>query len=59
MRNLGPMVKLSIGTVDVLVNGLRTQSFDAGAFTLAGIRVDRCKIIGERAFVSQDCSAAL
>jgi toxic protein SymE len=46
MRNLGPMARLLIGGIDVLVNASRQQSFDEGALYLAGIAVDRCSVIG-------------
>ena len=46
VRNLGRMARLRIGNVDLLVNGVRVQAFDEGAFTLAGIDVTQCKIVG-------------
>jgi microcystin degradation protein MlrC len=45
-RDLGAMARLRIGNVDVLVNGQRTQSFDEGALTLAGIDVPSLKLVG-------------
>jgi microcystin degradation protein MlrC len=45
-RNLGQMARLQIGGVDVLVNASRQQSFDEGAFTLAGIDFSKCHVLG-------------
>ena len=43
-RSLGPMARLVIGGVDVLVCGRRSQVFDAGGFTLAGLDINAYKI---------------
>jgi toxic protein SymE len=45
-RSLGTMARLRIGNVDVLVNAVREQAFDEGAFTLAGIDVRSCRVVG-------------
>ena len=45
-RDLGAMARLRIGNVDVLVNAVRVQAFDEGAFTLAGIDVRACRVVG-------------
>lgn len=45
-RNMGKMARLEIGGIDVLVNAVRSQVFDEGAFTLAGIDVNAYQIIG-------------
>lgn len=45
-RSIGPCVRLLIGGVDVLVAGRRQQSFDHGAFALAGIDVQTYKVVG-------------
>ena len=45
-RSLGRMARVVINNVDVLINEVRTQSMDEGAFTLAGIDVARYKICG-------------
>ena len=44
-RNMGRMARITIGTIDVLVNGVRGQTFDEGAFTLAGIDIWAYKIV--------------
>jgi microcystin degradation protein MlrC len=44
MRHLGKMARVTIGNVDVLINGSRQQSFDEVAFTFAGIDIARYKI---------------
>jgi len=44
--NLGPMARLVIGNVDVLVSSVRTQTFDAEVFLLHGIDVTRYRIVG-------------
>jgi toxic protein SymE len=43
-RSLGPMARVVIGGVDVLVCGRRSQVFDAGGFTLAGLDINAYKI---------------
>jgi microcystin degradation protein MlrC len=43
---MGKMARIEIGGVDVLVNGVRSQVFDEGAFTLAGIDINAYQIIG-------------
>jgi microcystin degradation protein MlrC len=40
------MARVTMNNVDVLINEVRTQSMDEGAFTLAGIDVSRYKICG-------------
>jgi microcystin degradation protein MlrC len=45
-RSLGRMARVVINNIDVLINEVRTQSMDEGAFTLAGIDVSRYKICG-------------
>jgi microcystin degradation protein MlrC len=45
-RDLGTMALLRIDNVDVLVNARRTQSFDEGALTLAGVDVPSLKVVG-------------
>jgi len=44
MRHIGKVARVTIGNVDVLINGNRQQCFDEGAFTLAGIDIFRYKI---------------
>eukprot|EP00756_Hemistasia_phaeocysticola_P016925 Hpha_TRINITY_DN15504_c0_g8::TRINITY_DN15504_c0_g8_i1::g.107061::m.107061 len=46
MRDLGPMARVRIGNVDVLVNAYREQCYEEHAFTLAGIDVRACQVIG-------------
>jgi microcystin degradation protein MlrC len=43
--NLGPMARLVIGNVDVLVSSVRTQTLDAEVFLLHGIDIARYKIV--------------
>ena len=43
--NLGPMARLQIGSVDVLVSSVRTQTLDAEVFLLHGIDVTRCRVV--------------
>ena len=43
--NLGPMARLVIGNVDVLVSSVRTQTLDAEVFLLHGIDVTRYRIV--------------
>jgi microcystin degradation protein MlrC len=43
---LGPMARLVIGQVDVLVSSVRTQTLDAEVFLLHGIDVRRYRIVG-------------
>ena len=45
-RHMGKMARIEIGGVDVLVNAVRSQVFDEGAFTLAGIDINSYQIIG-------------
>jgi len=44
--DLGPMARLVIGHVDVLVSSVRTQTLDAEVFLLHGIDVSRSRIVG-------------
>ncbi|MDP9368714.1 MAG: M81 family metallopeptidase [Chloroflexota bacterium] len=43
--DLGPMARLVIGNVDVLVSSVRTQTLDAEVFGLHGIDVTRSRIV--------------
>ncbi len=43
--DLGPMARLAIGNVDVLVSSVRTQTLDAEVFLLHGIDVSRSRIV--------------
>lgn len=43
--DLGPMARLVIGNVDVLVSSIRTQTLDAEVFLLHGIDVTRYKVV--------------
>ena len=43
--DLGPMARLAIGDVDVLVSSARTQTLDAEVFLLHGIDVARARIV--------------
>jgi microcystin degradation protein MlrC len=43
--NLGPMARLVIGNVDVIVSSVRTQTLDAEVFLLHGIDVTRYRIV--------------
>jgi len=43
--DLGPMARLIIGGIDVLVSSVRTQTLDAEVFLLHGIDVSRYKIV--------------
>jgi microcystin degradation protein MlrC len=45
-RPLGPMCRLRIGTVDVIVSSVASQTFDPEVFLLHGIDVRRYKYIG-------------
>ena len=40
VRHMGKMARIVIGGIDVLVNSVRSQVFDDGAFTLAGIDIN-------------------
>ena len=42
-ENLGPMARLVIGNVDVLVASVRSQTLDAEVFLLHGIDVSRVR----------------
>lgn len=44
-ENLGPMARLVIGNVDVLVASIRSQTLDAEVFLLHGIDVTRYRIV--------------
>ena len=44
-ENLGPMARLIIGNVDVLVASVRSQTLDAEVFLLHGIDVTRYRIV--------------
>lgn len=44
--NLGPMARLVIGNVDVLVSSRREQTLDAGSFALHGIDVREMRVVG-------------
>ena len=44
-ENLGPMARLVIGNVDVLVASIRAQTLDAEVFLLHGIDVTRYRIV--------------
>jgi microcystin degradation protein MlrC len=44
-ENLGPMARLVIGNVDVLVASIRSQTLDAEVFLLHGIDVSRARIV--------------
>jgi microcystin degradation protein MlrC len=44
--NLGPMARLVIGNVDVLVSSRREQTLDDGTFTLHGIDVRKMRVVG-------------
>lgn len=46
LADLGPMVRLVIGNVDVLVSSVRTQTLDSEVFLLHGIDVTRYRIVG-------------
>ncbi len=43
--DLGPMARLIIGGIDVLVSSFRTQTLDAEVFLLHGIDISRYKIV--------------
>lgn len=43
--NLGPMARLIIGGIDVLVSSVRTQTLDPEVFLLHGIDISRYKIV--------------
>lgn len=43
--DLGPMARLAIGNVDVLVSSVRTQTLDDAVFALHGIDVTRQRIV--------------
>jgi microcystin degradation protein MlrC len=43
--DLGPMARLVIGNVDVLVSSVRTQTLDAEVFLLHGIDVTRYRVV--------------
>jgi len=43
--NLGPMARLVIGNVDVIVSSIRTQTLDQEPFLLHGIDVTRYKVV--------------
>ena len=43
--DLGPMARLQVGGIDILVSSRRSQTFDPGVFELHGIDVMRCKIV--------------
>lgn len=45
-RHMGKMARVEIGGIDVLINAVRSQVFDEGAFTLAGIDINAYQIIG-------------
>jgi microcystin degradation protein MlrC len=45
LGNLGPMARLVIGNVDVLVSSVRTQTLDSEVFLLHGIDVTRYRIV--------------
>ena len=45
LADLGPMVRLVIGNVDVLVSSVRTQTLDSEVFLLHGIDVTRYRIV--------------
>ena len=45
-RHLGRMARVTIGAIDVLINASRQQVFDDGAFALAGLDINRYKIVG-------------
>ena len=53
MRDLGPLARVRVGNVDVLVNGyVRQQCFDAGAFRVAFSRPCGCSwLILARPFI--------
>ena len=44
-ENQGPMARLVIGNVDVLVSSIRAQTFDAEVFLLHGIDVRRYRLV--------------
>lgn len=44
--NLGKSARLTIGNVDIIVTSRRNQTFDQEIFTLHGIDVTRCSVIG-------------
>jgi microcystin degradation protein MlrC len=43
--NLGPMARLVIGNVDVIISSIRTQTLDQEPFLLHGIDVTRYKVV--------------
>ncbi|MDP9363047.1 MAG: MlrC C-terminal domain-containing protein, partial [Chloroflexota bacterium] len=43
--DLGPMARLRIGNVDVLVSSVRTQTLDAEVFALHGIDVTKQRVV--------------
>ncbi len=43
--NLGPMARLVIGNVDVIISSVRTQTLDSEVFLLHGIDVTRYKVV--------------
>ncbi|MBA2519264.1 MAG: M81 family metallopeptidase [Chloroflexia bacterium] len=45
LGNLGPMTRLVIGNVDVLVSSVRTQTLDQEVFLLHGIDVTRYRVV--------------
>jgi microcystin degradation protein MlrC len=45
LGNLGPMARLVIGNVDVLVSSVRTQTLDSEVFLLHGIDVTRYRVV--------------
>jgi len=45
-RNMGRMARIDIGGVDVLICARRSQVFDEGAFTLAGLDIYDYKVCG-------------
>lgn len=43
--NLGPMARLQVGGIDILISSVRTQTLDPEVFLLHGIDISRSKIV--------------
>jgi microcystin degradation protein MlrC len=46
IAHLGRTARLVVNGLDIVVMSVRTQTYDPGLFTMHGIELDRCKVIG-------------
>lgn len=49
--SMGRMVRLRVGTMDILVGSKRRQIFDPGVFDVSGISLSKCDVVGVKSAI--------